>query len=101
MMRVGQIKEEEIEQVQEDIKALDSKIAERLSDPLGAQAVILSLLYDAAYKEELFAVVQEENPYLCQFYARKTYSIGKTECLDRLLEYECAQKPLDGAVSAF
>nr|MDA3945794.1 M48 family metallopeptidase [Helicobacteraceae bacterium] len=64
MMRVGQIKEEEIEQVQEDIKALDSKIAERLSDPLGAQAVILSLLYDAAYKEELFAVVQEENPYL-------------------------------------
>ncbi len=64
MMRVGQIKEEEIGQVQEDIKALDSKITDRLNDPLGAQAVILSLLYEAAYKEELFAAVQEENPYL-------------------------------------
>lgn len=64
MMRVGQIKEEEVEQVQAEIKALDAKIKERLNDPLGAQAVILSLLYDAAYKEQLFAIVQEENPYL-------------------------------------
>jgi Zn-dependent protease with chaperone function len=46
MMRVGQIKEEEVEQVQAEIEALDPKIQERLNDPLGAQAVILSLLYD-------------------------------------------------------
>ena len=64
MMRVGQIKEEEVEQVQAEIEALDPKIQERLNDPLGAQAVILSLLYDAAHKEKLFAVVKEENPYL-------------------------------------
>ncbi|MEN8146153.1 MAG: M48 family metallopeptidase [Campylobacterota bacterium] len=64
MMSVGQIKEEEVEQVQAEIEALDPKIHERLSDPLGAQAVILSLLYDAAYKEALFAAVKEENPYL-------------------------------------
>ncbi|MGB5966567.1 MAG: M48 family metallopeptidase [Sulfurimonadaceae bacterium] len=64
MMSVGQIKEEEVEQVQTEIEALDSKIEERLSDPLGAQAVILSLLYDASHKDQLFAVVQEENPYL-------------------------------------
>ncbi len=64
MMRVGQIKEEEVEQVQAEIEALDPKIQERLNDPLGAQAVILSLLYDASHKEKLFAVVKEENPYL-------------------------------------
>ncbi len=64
MMSVGQIKEEEVAQVQAEIEALDAKIQERLNDPLGAQAVILSLLYDAAHKEQLFAVVQEENPYL-------------------------------------
>ncbi len=64
MMRVGQIKEEEVEQVQAEIKALDARIQERLNNPLGAQAVILSLLYDASYKDLLFAVVQEENPYL-------------------------------------
>jgi len=64
MMRVGEIKEEEIEQVQKEISELDAKVQERLSDPLGAQAVILSLLYDSDYKKELFEVVQEENPYL-------------------------------------
>ncbi len=64
MMRVGQIKEEEVEEVKSEIDALDPKIQERLYDPLGAQAVILSLLYDASYKDLLFAVVQEENPYL-------------------------------------
>lgn len=64
MMRVGQIKEAEVEQVQTEIEALDAKIVERLSDPLGAQAVILSLLYDASHKDQLFAFVQEENPYL-------------------------------------
>ena len=64
MMRVGQVKEEEVEKVQEEIAALDARVMERLGDPLGAQAVILSLLYDEAYKEPLYRVVQEENPYL-------------------------------------
>ncbi len=64
MMRVGQIKEEEIEQVQVDIQALDPKVQERLNDPLGAQAVILSLLYDENSKEALFDVVKRQNPYL-------------------------------------
>ena len=64
MMQVGQIKEEEVEQVREEITSLDSKVKERLNDPLGAQAVVLSLLYDSAYKEMLFSVLQEENPYL-------------------------------------
>lgn len=64
MMSVGQIKEEEVEQVQAEIEALDSRVQERLNDPLGAQAVILSMLYDASHKDQLFAVVQEENPYL-------------------------------------
>jgi len=64
MMSVGQIKEEEVEEVQTEIKALDEKVLNRLSDPLGAQAVLLSLLYNPVYKDELFAVVQEENPYL-------------------------------------
>ncbi len=64
MMRVGQIKEEEVEQVQTEIKALDAKVLERLNDPLGAQAVLLSLLYDADHKEALFARIKEENPYL-------------------------------------
>jgi len=64
MMRVGQVKEEEVEKVQEEIAALDAGVMERISDPLGAQAVILSLLYDEMYKEPLYRVVQEENPYL-------------------------------------
>jgi Zn-dependent protease with chaperone function len=64
MMQVGQIKEEEIEAVQVEISALDAKVQERLNDPLGAQAVILSLLYDETYKDKLFSVIQEENPYL-------------------------------------
>ncbi len=64
MMRVGQIKEEEVEQVQVEIQALDPKVQERLNDPLGAQAVILSLLYDADFKEALFDVVKQQNPYL-------------------------------------
>ena len=64
MMSVGQVKEEEVEEVQREIKALDEKVLQRLSDPLGAQAVLLSLLYNDAYKDELFSVVQEENPCL-------------------------------------
>ena len=64
MMSVGQIKEEEVEEVQAEIEALDAKVLNRLSDPLGAQAVLLSLLYNPVYKDELFAVVQEQNPYL-------------------------------------
>ena len=50
MMQVGQIKEEEVEAVQVEISALDTKVQERLNDPLGAQAVVLSLLYDKVYK---------------------------------------------------
>jgi Zn-dependent protease with chaperone function len=64
MMHVGQVKEEEVEQVHKEIKALDTKILDRLNDPLGAQAVILSLFYDAAYKKELFDILQKENRYL-------------------------------------
>ena len=64
MMSVGQVKEDEVEAVQAEIEALDEKVLKRLSDPLGAQAVILSLLYNDTYKDELFAVVQKENPYL-------------------------------------
>ncbi len=64
MMRVGQIKEGEVEQVQESIKALDQRVLARLDEPLGAQAVLLSLLYDSAHKEALFAAIKEENPYL-------------------------------------
>ncbi len=64
MMRVGQIKEEAVEQVEVEIKALDAKVLERLNDPLGAQAVLLSLLYNPDHKEALFTKVKEENPYL-------------------------------------
>ena len=64
MMQVGQVKEEEVEAVQAEISALDTKVLERLKEPLGAQAIVLSLLYDATYKEPLYAVIQEENPYL-------------------------------------
>lgn len=64
MMNVGELKEEAVEQAQIDIKSLDSKILERLNDPLGAQAVILSLFYDAMYKKELFEVLQKENRHL-------------------------------------
>lgn len=64
MMNVGELKEESVEQAQIDIKSLDSKILERLNDPLGAQAVILSLFYDAMYKKELFEVLQKENRHL-------------------------------------
>ncbi|MEJ2489647.1 MAG: hypothetical protein P8Y50_07660, partial [Sulfurovaceae bacterium] len=63
-MHVGQVKEEEVEQVHKEIKALDARILNRLNDPLGAQAVILSLFYDAAYKKELFDILQKENRYL-------------------------------------
>ena len=64
MMQVGQLKEEEIEQVQEEIAGLDPRIVARLNEPLGAEAVILSLLYDEAYKELLYDVVKNENPFL-------------------------------------
>ena len=64
MMQVGQVKEEEVEAVQVEISALDTKVQERLKDPLGAQAIVLSLLYDETYKEALYAVIQEQNPYL-------------------------------------
>ncbi len=64
MMKVGEIKEEDVEQVAQEIESLDEKIVERLNDPLGAQAVILSLLYEERYKKELYAMVQEESPYL-------------------------------------
>ena len=64
MMQVGQIKEESVEKVQKEIEALPTELEERLSDPLGAQAVLLFLLYDAAYKDALFAVLKEKNPYL-------------------------------------
>lgn len=64
MMNVGELKEEAVEQAQIDIKSLDSKILERLNDPLGAQAVILSLFYDDIYKKELFEVLQKENRHL-------------------------------------
>ncbi len=64
MMHVGEIKEEDIEQVHTEIKALDDAILDRLNDPLGAQAVILSLFYDDAYQKELFDLLQKENRYL-------------------------------------
>lgn len=64
MMHAGEVSEEEVEQVQSDIQSLDSRILNRINDPLGAQAVILFLFYDAKYKKELFAILQEENRYL-------------------------------------
>ncbi len=64
MMRIGEVREEEVEHVQSDIKSLDSRILNRLNDPLGAQAVILFLFYDDRYKKELFAILQDENRYL-------------------------------------
>ena len=64
MMRVGEIKEEEVEEVKIEITALDKRIKERLNEPLGAQAVILALLYDVDYKKELFTHIQQANPYL-------------------------------------
>jgi len=64
MMQVGQVKESSVETVREEISTLDPKIEERLGDPLGAQAVILSLLYDPAYKEKLFEIIKKENPHL-------------------------------------
>ena len=72
MMQVGQMKEEEIVHVREEISALDQKVIARLSEPLGAQAVILSLLYNAEHKRELFEVVQNENPYLLLEFASFT-----------------------------
>ena len=64
MMQVGTMHEDTIEEVQKEISELDKRILDRLNEPLGAQAVLLSLLYDGAYKDELYGVVQEENPYL-------------------------------------
>ena len=64
MMQVGQIKEESVEKVQKEIAALPTELEERLSDPLGAQAVLLFLLYDAEYKDTLFILLKEQNPYL-------------------------------------
>jgi Zn-dependent protease with chaperone function len=64
MMHIGEIKEKDIEQVHAEIKALDSKILDRLNDPLGAQAVVLSLFYNPDYKEEIFDILQKENRYL-------------------------------------
>ena len=64
MMQVGQVKEESVEKVQKEIKALPKELKARLGDPLGAQAVLLFLLYDVQYKETLFKVLKEKNPYL-------------------------------------
>ena len=64
MMSVGQVKEEDVEKVQQDIASLPPAVLKRLEDPLGAQAVVLSLLYDKAYKQLLFEKIQELHPYL-------------------------------------
>ena len=64
MMQVGQLKEESIEEVQDEIAGLDPRIVARLNEPLGAQAIILSLLYNETYKERLYEIVKKENPYL-------------------------------------
>ena len=64
MMSVGQVKEEDVEQVQHDIASLPAAVLKRLEDPLGAQAVVLSLLYDKDHKQLLFEKIQELHPYL-------------------------------------
>jgi len=64
MMQVGTVQEQTVQNVHKEIANLDKRILERLNDPLGAQAVILSLLYHADYKRELYEEVQEKNPYL-------------------------------------
>ena len=115
MMQVGQVKEEAVEKTRDDIDALDEKIKTRLSDPLGAQAVILSLLYDPEYKEKLFKVVQKENPFLLLEFAsfkkeehqelRKQSALVVSLSLNALkslsvAQYESFKKILDAFVQA-
>jgi Zn-dependent protease with chaperone function len=64
VLSAGTLQEDEVESAHETVTKLDKELREKLNDPLGAQAAILILFYEEAYKEALFASLKKNNPYL-------------------------------------
>ena len=61
---VGSVDEEVVEDVSKQIKELPQSLKDRVDEPLGAQAILLALVYNSKYKVDLFHALHEANPHL-------------------------------------
>ena len=61
---VGSVDEQVVEDISTQIKELPKTLKDRVDEPLGAQAILLALVYNSKYKVELFYALHKANPYL-------------------------------------
>jgi len=61
---VATVNEKEVQDVHNEIQSLPDEVLRLIDEPLGVQALLLSMMYDESYKVEVYTYLHKVDPYL-------------------------------------